>query len=86
MGKRSQFVDFVLESTRAFKRTTFDPSSVSKPNRPWLDIEVGEHFTVPLDDVKTNSLACRAQYWSNLSGRIYTVTKEGDCTKVMRTA
>jgi len=74
------------EAERASKRHHFDPSSVAKPNLPWLDTAVGESFTVPTHETSKASVRSGAYYWSQKSGRVFSITSTAEGCKVTRTA
>lgn len=74
------------EAERASKRHHFDPSTVTKPKRPWLDIAVGEHFDVPSSEASTASIRTSAYYWSQKTGRVFSTSVTEDGCRVTRTA
>lgn len=83
---RDPISSMLKEAERASKRQHFDPSDVQrKPKRPWLDIDVGQSFTIPLHEVTRNTLQGQAWRWSNISGRVFSIRKRSDHWEIVRT-
>lgn len=74
------------ESERAAKREQFDPSSVDRPSLPWLDLEVGDAFTISNADVSAASVRSGSYYWSQKSGRVFSISTAHGVCSVTRTA
>lgn len=74
------------EAERASKRQHVDPAEFPKPRRPWLDLEVGQSFKVPKDEVQQDSLGSSGREWSRRTGRVFSVTRTQTHWVVTRTA
>lgn len=74
------------EAERASKRQHVNPAEFSKPKRPWLDLEVGQSFKVPRDEVRYESLAVGAWQWSQKTGRTFSMSRTPTHWVVTRTA
>lgn len=74
MAFNRSLMTMLKEAERASKREHFDPSSVKrKPRWPWLDVAVGQTFTVRTGETTGASLAATAYNWQKRTGRVYSV-------------